>query len=333
MKQTLKTALCQLIYYSGILSLYLWYWRRSGKPFPCVIINYHSFVRDPDVSLDPHPTVTQEILRFKKQVAFLKKYFHLITLDELSRAISEGTVYHQPTAAITVDDGYKDNFQLLFPVLKENNIKATIFLNSGLINTDKRLWFRDLELHIKRSEKMSVRFNGRDYPLADKKHKREAYLKIVSFLKNIPTVERNNRLEGLYQKLGARTGSERDMMTWQEVKEMAAWGVCFGAHTMTHPIVTQVPVDEAKDEIRLSKDTIEETLGIAVRHFAFPNGRPQDFNDELREYCREIGFETVASCEYGANASDADRMNLKRIGSEEPLGLYAVNVVRAMHVV
>ena len=103
----------------------------------------------------------------------------------------------------------------------------------------------------------------------------------------------------------------------------------FGAHTVTHPILTNMPLADAKKEIADSKKKIEQELGISVRHFAYTNGRPEDFNENLRLYCKEIGFDSVCTCDYGNNKDADERWTLKRIGSEIPISLYAVNVLRA----
>ena len=73
---------------------------------------------------------------------------------------------------------------------------------------------------------------------------------------------------------------------------------------------------------------IEENLGIKVKHFAFPNGKEEDFNEELRDYCRDIGFESVTSVIPGTNnALKGDPMNLKRISATAPAWMLAGNLI------
>ena len=100
-------------------------------------------------------------------------------------------------------------------------------------------------------------------------------------------------------------------------------------HKTTRNALKKVRESEDKKEIVESVREIEKQLGVKVKHFAFPNGRPRDFNDELKKYCQEIGLMTVGTCDYGHNKSKEDNFELKRIGSELPLGLFALNLVRA----
>jgi len=110
---------------------------------------------------------------------------------------------------------------------------------------------------------------------------------------------------------------------------MAKNGITIGSHSHTHPILSRMPVVKAKEEIFNSKKIIEENLGIKVKHFAFPNGREEDFSEELRDYCREIGFESVASVIYGMNEpSDGNRSVLKRISATAPVWMLAGELVR-----
>ncbi len=90
-----------------------------------------------------------------------------------------------------------------------------------------------------------------------------------------------------------------------------------------------MPLEDAKREIADSKRKIEQELGVSVRHFAYPNGRLQDFNEVLRRFCQKIGFDSVCTCNYGNNSQTSDIWGLKRIGSEVPISLFAVNVVRS----
>lgn len=118
------------------------------------------------------------------------------------------------------------------------------------------------------------------------------------------------------------------MLNWDEVREMSAHGITFGSHSHTHPILSRMPIQEAKEDIVISKQVIEEKLGSKVRHFAFPNGRAEDFSEELRDYCKKIGFESVASVIYGTNCSSNKNYFLERIVATRPIWMLAGEMTR-----
>ena len=333
LKIFIKKCICQVLFYTGLVHLYLWLYKARHKSFPAVIVNYHSFVHDFDNVMDAHPTVTHKIHEFEKEVRFLKKHFHLTSLDEITAKLKAGEGFSRPTVAITVDDGFQDNYSLLFPVLKNHDATATIFLTTGVIGRKGQLWVNYIESMFLQTERTSIRLNGIfkgiPFDIKTKTQKRNVYREYVSRLKNIDTAERDEYIDIIEKRLGKPKFEKPLMLNWDEVREMHAAGIHFGAHTVNHPILTNVSLDEAKQEIAESKQVIEKELNAGIKHFAFPNGRPQDFNEDLRVHCKSLGFSSVSSCDYGANTQGKDIWNLRRIGSEVPLSLFAVNLLRA----
>lgn len=63
------------------------------------------------------------------------------------------------------------------------------------------------------------------------------------------------------------------LLDWPHIREMARYGVEFGAHTVSHPRLDQLPPADARTEILQSRATIEEQIGQAVTTFAYPYGR------------------------------------------------------------
>ena len=86
------------------------------------ILTYHRFGDDPG-------TLFVSPANFERQMAYLKnKGYDVISLDELVEGIKAGRSFKHNTVAITIDDGYKDNFLYAYPVLKKYSFPATIFL-------------------------------------------------------------------------------------------------------------------------------------------------------------------------------------------------------------
>lgn len=68
------------------------------------------------------------------------------------------------------------------------------------------------------------------------------------------------------------TLSGRKMLSWENIYEMQSAGIDFGSHTLTHPDLTQLPLEHIDREIRESKTKLEDTLGREVSAFAYPYG-------------------------------------------------------------
>lgn len=80
-----------------------------------------------------------------------------------------------------------------------------------------------------------------------------------------------------------------------ELREIHDAGHTIGCHTHSHPVLSKLAEDDWDGEIRLSRDLLEELTGAPVRHFSFPFGMRRHFSPQLRDYCKGLGFETIAT--------------------------------------
>jgi hypothetical protein len=102
------------------------------------------------------------------------------------------------------------------------------------------------------------------------------------------------------------------MLAWDEIRQMSKQGVCFGAHTVTHPVLATLPVERLREEILGSKTIVENRLQLPVRHFAYPFGKKTDFGSDAKQVVQAAGFETAVTTISGVNDPAQDRFELKR---------------------
>lgn len=313
--------------------MYVRYVFSRRKSFPAVIIIYHRFVDGVKDTIDPDPALEHNIKDFKKEIRFLKRCFDVVSLDVVVNTLKSEKRFKRPTVAITVDDGRRDNFDILFSILKEEKIPAIIYLTAGLIGTNKKIWvdhLADLFLHTKQKFFQAGGLLGvKSYVFDSINARRSAYKDILDQLKDMDIKIRDAALQFIENQLGEIKDNGPVMLSWEQVCMMHQNNISFGAHTCTHPILTKMPLEEAKKEILDSKRIIDHKLGAPVKHFAYPNGRPRDFNEDLRKYCKEIGFESVSTCDDGNNGGFGDVWALKRIVASVPIRLFAFNLIGA----
>src|SRR2546427_3424135 len=80
-----------------------------------------------------------------------------------------------------------------------------------------------------------------------------------------------------FNQLGERTCP---MLTWSELRQLADAGMDIGAHSTSHPFLTELPAEQAWQEIHRSKQELEQHLGQEVAAFSYPNSR---HNQAIRE--------------------------------------------------
>ncbi|MCX6935636.1 MAG: polysaccharide deacetylase family protein [Verrucomicrobia bacterium] len=107
----------------------------------------------------------------------------------------------------------------------------------------------------------------------------------------------------------AEGGEARPLMNDGQVKEWLAAGHWIGAHTCTHPRLSRLSREQAREEIAASKKKLEDRFGISIEHFAYPYG---DYDETTIELVLEAGFRTACTMHRGINLSDTSPFELKR---------------------
>lgn len=251
---------------------------------------------------------------FATQMAILSRYFTVLPLEELVARAQVNAI--PPRAlAITFDDGYRDNYLHAFPVLQRLNLPATIFLTTGPMDNGTALWHDRAFEMFRRTNREQLSFRGEFYALQSIVQKRRALDGILRYLRTCAPETREETLRQVWSDLvGNAEAKSHEMLYWQEVQEMKAGGITFGAHTVTHPILSHMPIQDAIQEIAASKQRIEEQVNSAVRLFAYPNGGENDFNDHVKTAVRELGFLGAVTTIGGVNDATSDPFALRRTG-------------------
>lgn len=260
---------------------------------------------------------TTSIRVFQSHMQYLAEYCHVLDLQDVVERI-EAHDLPERAVVVTLDDGYRDNYLHVFPILKQLGISATIFLATGVIGNGGVLWHDQVCRIISQTTFRKLRSFGSvdGYDLDTCEGKRRAQDGVLWYLRSLEEDIRKESIKRLSQELAVPDLSPDSelMLNWMEVKEMHNAGIRFGAHTVTHPILSRLSLDEVVQEIRQSKSVIENVLQESIAAFAYPSGRPQDFNAEIKDVVRQEGFRCAVSTMTGANCDADDMFEMKRVG-------------------
>ena len=208
----------------------------------------------------------------------LSKSYTFITFREFLDASEHKQKLPPKALILTLDDGHASNHALL-PVLKKYDVRATIFLCSRIVGTNRHFWFK--------------------HPQAKQE---------IALLKTLDNGERLERLEKLDFR-ECQAYEDRQALSWDEVDEMREW-VDFQPHSMFHPILPRCSEERVHEEIAKSKSDLEER-GFAADVFAFPNG---DYTKREMRIVQASGYRCSMSIDSGFNTDATDMYRLKRIG-------------------
>lgn len=228
--------------------------------------------------------------------------FEVIALDEVPERLRRGG--GRPFAALTFDDGYRDNRDHAWPVLKRHGAPWTLFATTDYVDGRGRLWWLELEQAVSRLDRVVLTDHGLslDLPTRTAPEKQAAFDAVYGVLRAGP----EERLRTAVAALARQAGVDMDRLAstlcldWQELEALAREpDVTIGAHTLTHPMLAKHDETAARREIVESKAILERRLGRPVRHLAYPVGDATSAGPRDFRLAREAGFATAVTTRPG----------------------------------
>lgn len=283
-------------------------WRRRVQPTGRILC-YHRVNNDRDPYFPSMPVAV-----FEQQMRHVARYHRVVPLTQLVDHLASAST--EPVLAITFDDGYRDNFENAFPTLQRHGLPATIFLTTGGLDSGEPLWFERLASAIQTTarESLDVEQPPGRLRLRNQEERLRANKELFTRLRQMPGAERQSCLMKILRDLHSADAAARrnTMLAWDQVRQMKQHGIEFGGHTVTHPYLSRLPAEEVGWEVSECKRRIEAELQSEVIHFAYPNGRTEDFTALSKATLRDAGYQTAVTTIWGVNDASTDRMELRR---------------------
>lgn len=273
---------------------------------------------------------------FRAQIAYLKRHFRLLSLSEVSVALDEGGV-EGPTAVLTFDDGFRNNFDAALPVLREFDAPATVFLTTDFVDTAGTVWFCRLLRALAKTRRTALDWRGSRFDLSGPLSKAESSDRLQSLLKRLPSPRLDAALADVCARLGSdageplEEGSPYRMLDSAAVRAMLRSGLVeFGAHTRTHAILSLLPAEQQRREIEGSLAAVRRLTGRPCELFAYPNGGPADYDAVTLRLLERAGVRLAATSIPGVNGAATPRLELRRypVGPETDLGAFELLTLR-----
>lgn len=288
------------------------------------IIMYHAVSR---TLLEVNDPCFLDYDLFHKQITYLKRNFEILPLSSAIEKCKNKRIKY-PTVAITFDDGFQNNYDVAFPILREAGVPATIFLVTSVVDTEDTIWFCRLNWALANTRKLSLDWANCQFNLKGVRQKAMAAVTLQALLKMHSHSRLMTELRQIIIDLGVNpdnpfhAGSPYRMLNCQAVKEMIDSGLIeFGAHTNSHAILSLLSSQERYDQIKCSVESVQKLTRRPCELFAYPNGRIQDYNDETIAILRKCGIRAAVTTIEGPNDSKTPDMELRRynIGSNQKM--------------
>jgi peptidoglycan/xylan/chitin deacetylase (PgdA/CDA1 family) len=256
---------------------------------------------------------------FDAQVQFLARNFDVIGPGDLADVRTRRRGRY---VIITFDDGYRDNYEMAFPILKQHGAVATFFLSTGFLDRP-RLPFWDEVAWMIRTCALDGLPAGPWSPASlafDGPHRERAIRTALRAYKSRPVGQTEAYLDALGEATGRgryRAPVDRLWMTWDMARAMRRDGMTIGGHTANHPILAHLPRAAQEAEIAECGRRINAEIGEPMTCFSYPNGHQTDFNDHTRACLAGHGVSWAFSYYGGVQGTDdLDPYDIRRANVE-----------------
>ena len=218
--------------------------RKTGQHI--VLPFYHSVANNTPIHIQ-HLYQSRSITSFKADLDFLLTHYKSISLHQLIELNDSDEEIDENYFHITFDDGLREFYDVVAPILKEKQVHATVFLNSDFID-NKQLFYRFKE---------SILFDKlKDKSILSIPYSKEQHLDELALLNQID--------------FDAYLKEASPYLTSEQIKELIGDGITFGAHSKNHPLYKEISLEEQLVQTNESVKMITSQFGLDYSAFSFP---------------------------------------------------------------
>jgi peptidoglycan/xylan/chitin deacetylase (PgdA/CDA1 family) len=249
---------------------------------------------------------------FAEQMGYVARNYHVVSMAEVLQAVVKGTALPRRAVLLTFDDGYHDFGDIAWPILNRYRLPVTLFVPTAYPNRPERAFWWDRLSHAMTytSHTALCDMPLGVLPLATPKQRYTSLRSLQNYLKTISHSEAMALVDTVCTTLGAEPLCQRSVLTWEELRQLAREGVTLGAHTQTHPIMTQLLPQQIRQEIIGSQQDLHREIGQTLPIFCYPSGH---HDDVVLRVLKDEGFVLAFTTLDGQNdLRTADLLRLRR---------------------
>lgn len=342
-KYTIKVAISHILYALGLLQL----WQSITLKRRAVILMYHRVLTPEErCRSSSHPAIMVDRETFAAQMALVKRRFKVLSLKEFADRMERKIPFDDSSCLITFDDGWTDNFTNALPILRKYELPAVVFLPVNFIGRNRIFWQEAL-VHLLVLAVMTARREpAREARLRDlldpvglgeildlrSDDPRSQVIEVTSKnRKGLTPSLVDTTLANLRSELRVENGDIEgtdSFLDWEQVDRMSRQGIEFGGHGAEHRLLSQLSIEEAREEIQLSKEVIDLRLKGAIPTFSYPRGY---WTPLVAGLVKASGFRLAFLAQGRSVSCDDDRFTLQRINicqaATESMPMFLARVV------
>ena len=287
--------------------------RRRGA----AILMYHSVKEDLRDQKDFLGGIAHSRDVFRQQTELLARRYRPVSLDQVARFVRGESYLPQRAVVVTFDDGYADNYEVAVPILNKIGVPATFYVTVECMEEGRLPWPARLRFVFRTTRKSTwMDSSGKAWPLLNTAERENAYLRSCDECCKLAGVAQAEFVRRVEDALDSHVPIESRplMMKSGQMRELLQHGHIVGSHTMTHPNLAHVSLEDARRELSESKKRLERHLGAAITHFSYPcPALSPHWTEQTVIASRNAGYKTAVTTDAGLAYRGDEPLTLKRV--------------------
>jgi peptidoglycan/xylan/chitin deacetylase (PgdA/CDA1 family) len=285
-----------------------------------LVLNYHRIGNAEDDLFDPglfEATPDQ----LNDQISYIKRHLSLVTLDE-ALAFIDGSIKEKTRRCrvlITFDDGYLDNYEIAYPILRSHGAQGVFFLATSIVGSCQVPWWDHIAYLVRtaRRRRFSLRYPKHLDVDLDQTGLEVSLRNILWLYKQPDNSDSARFIREVKEEAEGEDvpGTLRRFLNWDEAREMSRGGMAIGSHTHSHTVLSQLEPERQYEELSKSRTILKAQLGVEAEVLAYPIGSRTSFTDETQMLARDAGYRAAFSFYNGTNLpGKTSAFDVMRIG-------------------
>jgi len=313
-------------------------WLRRSAPHGVCVVTYHGVLPEGYAQRDPAldgNLVSAEMLH--RQLRLLKSNYQIISPEDFRSWLGGSIKLPVRAVLLTCDDGLLNLITDMLPVLQAEGVKCLFFVTGASASEiPSELWYERLFLTILRAPAGKFHVELPELQIEDElagaQQRRAVWWRMVQRLSQKDSDTRAAFLATARRTWCDSLSADHDtsstpvqrrfwLLTRPQLLQLQDAGMTIGAHTMTHPVLTQQPLKLAKYEVFQARSVLEKSLGRDVWAFAYPFGDSSSVDSKTIALAREARFDAAFLNYGGGFAERFDHFAIPRVHVISTMGL------------
>lgn len=294
------------------------------------IVAYHRVAEFHSNSVVDDRSISATPDAFRQQMRHIAKHYRCLSMAELLHMIERRAPLPKRAVLVTFDDGYSDFAQNAWPILRRYRLPATMFVPTAFPDRPEHVFWTD---RLFQAFRTTLRMRLADTPLgpislATPEERQRGLRTLQNYTTTVTHDEGMRLVDSVCAELGETGTVGSGVASWNQLREWAKDGLTIGSHTRTHAILTGVPPERIRQEIKGSQEDLKREMGAALPIFCYPNGNHSDTAASiLKDEGIRLAFTTIPS-RNELNTADLLRLGRTCITPRSSLPIFGARLQR-----